>query len=135
MSRKHSDRSVAVEGHKLLAEVNKQLLADPRLWALQDDHPVITVLKSEMTDPIIIAKLESFAYLILNIFEILLVVRPGAMNKREKAEYDTWRFFFHDTVAKSSIIRRLLEDPAVRRLYGSVLLAEYQQVKKQALKP
>jgi hypothetical protein len=129
LSRRLSDRSTTIEGHKLLLDIDKQLISDPRLWALQDNHPIAEALKKEVADPLVSGKLEAFAYMILNVFEILLAVHPGAGDKRGNADYETWRQFAHDTLKKSSTLRQMLETPAVRCLYGTELLEEYERVK------
>jgi hypothetical protein len=129
LSRRLSDRSTTIEGHKLLLELDKQLISDPRLWALFDDHPVAGAIKNELADPLLAGKLEAFAYMTLNVFEILLAVHPGVNDARGDREYDTWCRFFNDTLTKASVLRRMLEDPAVRSLYGAELLAEHGRVK------
>jgi len=128
LSRTLSDRSITIEGHKLLLDIDKQLISDPRLWALEDDHPIAGALKQELTDPLLSGKVEAFAYMILNTFEILLAVHPGAGDKRGNSEYQTWRQFVHDTLKRSSALRQKLEDPAVQCLYGPELIAEYERV-------
>lgn len=125
LNRKVSDRSTAIDGHKLLLELDKQLISDPRLWALQDDHPLPAVVKGEPCDPLLAGKLEAFAYMTLNTFEILLAFHPCGGETRGNAEYETWRRFFGDTLAKSSRLRQMLEDPEVRSIYGAELLAEH----------
>ena len=129
LSRKLSDRSTTIEAHKLLLDIDRQLISDPRLWALQDDHPVAAALKEDRADPLLAGKLEAFAYMVLNTFEILLAVHPGASDKRGNAEYKTWRQFVHDTLKSSVALRRMLEAPAVRGVYGTEILAEYERVK------
>lgn len=67
--------------------------------------------------------------MVLNVFEILLAVHPGASDTRGNAEYDTWRRFVNDTLVGSSAPRQMLENPAVRSLYGPELLAEHERAK------
>jgi hypothetical protein len=129
LSRKLSDRSTTIEAHKLLLDIDKQLISDPRLWALQDNHPVAAALREEPADPLLAGKLDAFAYLVLNTFEILLAVHPGARDKRGNAEYETWRRFVHNTLKSSAALRRTLESPAMSGLYGAELLAEHERAK------
>ena len=129
LSRKLSDRSITIEGHKLLLDIDKQLIADPRLWGLQDDHPLAQTLKKDPADPLLAGELEAFAYMVLNSFEILLAVPPGARDKQGEAEYETWRQFVHGTLKTSAALREILRNPAVRSLYGPELRSEYDRVR------
>ena len=84
LSKRMASRSQHLEAQKLLLEVNRQLIADPRLWALYDDHPVRKDPSFEEDSPLLTAKLEAFAFLKLNMFEIILAqaAKPGSPRQR-----------------------------------------------------
>src|SRR5437867_3375128 len=58
MANRMADRSIYVEGQKFLIEICKQLIADPTLWALYDNHPVRTAGAVDTKAPLFEAKLE-----------------------------------------------------------------------------
>src|SRR5438067_10080373 len=73
LSKRMADRSLNLEAQKLLIEINRQLISDPWLWSIYDDHPVRTSPDYERLctrSMLFHAKLEGFAYLKLNMFEI-----------------------------------------------------------------
>jgi hypothetical protein len=95
------------EFQKLLLEMNKELVRDPELWGVYDSHPMAHVHRDE---PIHTAKLEAFAYMMLNIFQIVFVysaekVRTSAP---ERAFFAAWEGTLKDFVCGSSLAREIL---------------------------
>ncbi len=73
-TQKISDRGLNVEGTKMLLDIDRCLMDDPRLWACLDDHQVRNAkeFRNAENTPIFKAKLDAFAYFVLNTFEIVL---------------------------------------------------------------
>jgi hypothetical protein len=135
LSRRMADRSLNLEAQKMLLEINRQLISDPWLWSIYDDHPV-------RTDPefgrkcgrsgLFQAKLQAFAYLKLNMFEVILAEVPEPARHGLRNASNVWLAFFHYTIAKSSAIRDILERPDAAQLYNPVLIGLYEEWKKAA---
>ncbi|MGC9973472.1 MAG: hypothetical protein ABSE56_23095 [Bryobacteraceae bacterium] len=128
-----ADRSINVEGQKLLVEVNRHLIDDPRLWGILDDHEIRQ--SQEFTEaeksPLFRAKLQAFAHLGLNMFEIILAESPNP-KKGERTASHVWRDFFTATVKRSSLLRAILEHPESANIYQPALLALYDEWRRQA---
>jgi hypothetical protein len=125
LSRKMADRSEHMEAQKLLLEVNRQLIADPRLWGLYDDHPVRKDGSFDLDSPLFVAKLEAFAYFKLNMFEIILVHAETTRSKRKRAASNSWHDFYIYSIAHSSMTRSILDRPDSVHVYNPVLMKLY----------
>jgi hypothetical protein len=130
LSKRTSDRSLNLEAQKMLLELNRQLIADPQLWSIYDDHPIRAAPEFDASSQQFQGKLEAFAYLYLNMFEIVLFEARESSKRGERDPPSLWLKFFHFTVARSSIVRTILEGPDSNQLYNPVLLAHYEQWKK-----
>ena len=71
------------------------------------------------------AKLEAFAYLILNMFEVVLAEAPTPERKGRRTESAVWVDFFKHAISKSSIVRGILEIPHSMQVYSHVLTDLY----------
>ena len=120
LSRRMADRSLNLEAHKMLLDLNRQLIADPRLWVFYDDK-----------SPLFRAKLEAFAYLQLNMFEIVVLEVPEPSTGEDRNPSNVWCDFFFDTLARSSVMRSILDRPNSAKIYNTVLLMLYDQWKSE----
>jgi hypothetical protein len=105
LSRRMADRSLNLEAQKMLLEINRQLISDPWLWSIYDEHPVRTDADFDAKcakSGVFQAKLEAFAYLCLNAFEVILAEPPEPAQRGKRNESNVWVDFFHNSLARSS---------------------------------
>jgi hypothetical protein len=118
-----------MEGQKFLIEICKQLTAEPLLWCVYDDDVGQQQLRQrfseELEDPKLQAKLLAFAHLHLNMFEIVLVEAPSPTPFGQKKQFKMWVNYFHDTLARSRLIRRVLDEPESKLIWNEKLLKLY----------
>jgi hypothetical protein len=108
LSSKLATRSLFLEGQKFVLEIDRQLLSDPHLWYVYDDYeklPPDTDPNFNPADPLFQAKLRAFAYLHLNMFEVILAYGAAGLDTESKM----WMAYFYDTLARSSLVRRILD--------------------------
>jgi hypothetical protein len=132
LSKRMADRSLNLEAQKMLLELDRQLMSDPWLWSMYDDHPIRLSPDYERLcarSPVFQAKLEAFAYLKLNMFEIVLVEAPEPTATGTRNYSNVWLDYFHHTVARSSVIRAIFERPDASQLYNPLLIELYRQWK------
>jgi hypothetical protein len=111
------------EFQKLLLELNKELVRDPELWGVYDSHAMARV-KSE--DPAHRAKLEAFAYMFLNVFQVVFVFladRVAGASPHEKAFFKAWEGTLRDFVQDSSLAREILSREDSELVYEPSFLA------------
>ena len=77
------------------------------------------------------AKLEAFAHLHLNMFEIVLAEAPNPGSGERQNQSNVWISYFQDTLRRCSLIRKVLEEPASNRIWSRVLLEQYSDWKLQ----
>ena len=121
LSQHIADRTVVIESHKLLLEINKQFVSDPRLLAIYDNHPDREAHLNK--DPSLLEKIRALGYQKLNVFEIVFAVWP------DDRPYGSWIAYFEDTLNKCSVIRDELNENT--KLYDARLLAEYEKWKNK----
>jgi hypothetical protein len=122
-----ADRSLNLEAQKMLLEINRQLIADPWLWSIYDEHAVRADADFSAKcaeSRLFHAKLEAFAYLCLNAFEVILAEARGRRN-----ESNIWADFFRDSVARSTVVRSILERPDASRIWSPILIERYEEWK------
>jgi hypothetical protein len=129
LSRRMADRSLNLEAHKMLLDINRQLIGDPRLWTFYDDHPIANDLELKDKSLLFRSKLEAFAYLQLNMFEIVLLEVPEPSIGEDRNPARVWCDFYFDSLARSSVMRSILERPSSARIYNAVLMTLYEQWK------
>jgi hypothetical protein len=129
MAAQLADRGIYLEGQRFTIEICKQLIAEPALWLIYDDHPLHGTLDFELDSQVEKAKLAAFAHLHLNMFEIVFAEAPNP-NERERTTSDVWIDYFHDTLTRCSSVRQVLADPSADRIWSPVMLAEYRKWKK-----
>jgi len=71
LSRTNAFRTATIESQRMLLDINKAYLADPKLLAIEGEYDASTV-----TDPEFPAKLKAMAYMKLNVFEVVFPVLP-----------------------------------------------------------
>lgn len=126
LSTRLANRNVQIEAHKQLFETNRQQIADPRLWAIWDVHQV--QFKEDLADPVFRLKLRSFAYMQLNIFEMVMVQLPN-----DGPVFGTWQRFFTDSLEGCSLLRELLIENEERGFYHPVLIALWKDYERTRL--
>jgi HAMP domain-containing protein len=109
---KIADRTVRVEAQKLLLEINKSLITTPKLFSVLDNEQSAGGERKNCPEESApckngcpedeCRKLRAFAYMNLNVFEIVLAVHP----KGEEAT--AWRRYFKETLKNSKITRTVL---------------------------
>jgi hypothetical protein len=121
-----ANRSIYVDGQKFLIEVCKQLVAEPVLWCLYDDSPLRNEAIYDANDPLQQAKLRAFAYLHLNMFEIIVneVPKPSRWKWRRNAS-NVWYDYLHDTLDRSTMTRGILDEPTAEKIWSKALHKEY----------
>jgi hypothetical protein len=104
------------EFQKLLLEADKELIRDPELWGVYDNHPMTQVARD---DPAHKAKLEAFAYMMLNIAHIVFVfiAEGGRANGHERAFLNAYKGAMQDFICNSSLARDLLSRPDAKLIY------------------
>lgn len=133
LSKRMADRSLNLEAQKLLLEFNRQLISDPWLWSIYDDHPVRKDPEFQTkcgNSALFHGKLLALAYLVLNMFEIVLIEVPEPDQDNPRDISNVWVNFFHYTMARSSVVRGILEGESTARLYNPVLVHLYREWKK-----
>lgn len=133
---KQAGDPVAVpEGQKFVLEIDRQLLSDPHLWGLFDGDD------QALPDPdpnfsfagqLFQAKLRAFAYLHLNMFEVILT-EASEPSTRGRAMSRVWLAYFRDTVSRSGIVRRILDQNP--QLWNPALIKLYKEWKKTQPRP
>ncbi len=115
------------EFQKLLIDVDKVLVEHPELWAIYDSHPIP---REGMNDPTGRAKLEAFAYMMLNVFECVFTFYGDSprLTKAEKESFAAWKGFLSSLLQDSSFMRELLDKPNIRLVYNAKLIAEVDSI-------
>jgi len=141
LSKKIADRTVTIEAQKLLLEINKVLVSDPRLFALyqQSDqiHKSITEIEEELNstanadllkavgiaqaDTNLAGKLAALGFMQLNVFEIVFAQMP-----RDVDEYQTWKNYFEDTLGRCPTVKKLLELKEAKAIYHKDLMKSFE---------
>jgi hypothetical protein len=121
LSKEIADRTVTIEAQKLLLEVNKQYVSDPRLFAIYDKYPKRDELFRK--EPDVLEKVKALGYMKLNIFEVVYSVLP---------EGGAWQAYFEDSLEKCSLIREELTNQ--EKIYDKNLVAAYKRWKEKTEK-
>jgi len=101
------------------------------LWCIYDDYVLPEEDIGEAQKPLFRAKLDAFAHLHLNMFEMILNEAPNPKTGRSWNESSVWINYLHDTFARSALIRGVLEEAASSRIWSPVLLEKYKDWKDQ----
>lgn len=110
-----------------LFDIDRQLLSNPHLWAVYDNHPLASTKSS---DPIEAARREAFIYLHLNLFETVFndyrsLRVPDKNDLAFWASWDSWiRLFF----AGSQDARELFASARVQEIFHSDFVEYVNQV-------
>ncbi len=127
LSKRMAARSLNLEAQKMLLDINRQLISDPWLWSIYDDHAVCKddAFKRCCSSERFKAKREAFAYLMLNMFEVIFLETPESAKQVDGNASNTWLKFFHYSVLRSAVLRGILESPDAPTMYSPVLIARY----------
>jgi hypothetical protein len=106
-------RSATIEAQKMLLEINKQYMANPKLLCLEGENVAVV----DQTDTTFNAQLKAMAYLKLNVFELIFAVLPGG------PERETWVRYFDRSLTNSPF----LADELVKNqeVYHAALMKAY----------
>lgn len=127
LSARIADRAVTVEAQKLLLEVNKVLVADPRLFAIYKEGDELRVLiakypsggKAEADISDLPGKLVALGSMLINVFEIVFAQLP------EGPAHITWKAYFEDSLSRCPVICDLLELKEAGKIYHANLMAAF----------
>jgi hypothetical protein len=138
LSKKIADRTVILEAQKLLLEINKALLTDPRLFSIYDEGDELRVLIAKYTPgensnlsigglaiSDLLGKLVAFGCMLINVFEIVFAQLPKG------AEHVTWQEYFEDSLNRCSVIRDLLELKEADKIYHQNLMTAFRSWKQK----
>jgi hypothetical protein len=125
-------RATYFEGQWFLIEICKQLVADPDLWCLFDDHPLVAWRADRLKEPLLQAKIEAFAHLHLNMFEIILKEAPNPGRPGKENLSNVWVNYFEDTLARSRRVREILDAPESGRIWSEALREKYDDWKRRS---
>lgn len=103
--------------HKLLLDLNKELIRDPTLWAVYDSHPMAAHCGDDVLQR---AKLEAFAYMKFNLYHIVFAYYEN-QDKESEAERDfhrAWDNTCRDFLNDSALGREILSRPETEAIYG-----------------
>jgi len=129
LSKQNSDRSLYMDGQKFLIEICKQLTAEPLLWCVYDNDVGRLSLRArfsaELEELKFQGKLLAFAHLHLNMFEIVLAEAPEPKESDPNNHTNVWLRYLDDTLTRSSLIRKVLEEPESANIWSAVLLDHY----------
>jgi hypothetical protein len=119
LNRETAFRSATIEAQKMLLEINKQYVANPKLLHLEGED----IGSLDPTDTAFKAQLKAMVYLKLNVFEVIFAVLPAG------TERDTWIKFFEWSLNKSAV----LADELVknRDIYHAALIDAYDVWKRK----
>ena len=106
-------RSATIEAQKMLLEINKQYVANPKLLYLEGDD----VGPVDPTDTNFNAQLKAMAYLKLNVCEVIFAVLPGG------DERETWVRYFRSSLTRSDVLAGELEK--YRDIYHPSLITAF----------
>jgi hypothetical protein len=118
LNRQVAFRSATIEAQKMLLEINKQYVQNPKLLHIEGE-PL-----DPSADAAFMAQLRAMVYLKLNVFEVIFAVLPSGV------ERDTWINYFRASLDKSSLLSDELERN--RGIYHPALMAAYDAWTKPA---
>ena len=116
-----SDRSVRMEAQKMLLEFNKQLIADPALWAIYDTER--DGFESRLKEKEFQLKLRAMGNLLINMFDLTLSQVPAG------PERTAWLSYFRNVVSRSTTLEMILKEHDELDVYSPEFLAEWKALK------
>lgn len=129
LSRRQLRLAARHEFQKLLLEVNKEMVRDPELWGIYDlaspgrePHPMSLLNRD---DPRHVAKLEAFAYMFLNVIQVVFAYFDdgGAPTPTEEAIWHAWQGTADDLVNHSALVQCLLTRDDADQVFDARFLA------------
>jgi hypothetical protein len=119
------------EFHKLLLDLDRELMRDPTLWGIYDDHPMHGLAPAN--DPAHVAKLEAFAFLNINLIELVFAFEQeaGHLSAKDRQFFQGWHGTCRYTVFKSGLIRDIIDRKDCQGLFGQSFLAWVKNFKEE----
>jgi hypothetical protein len=134
-----ADRTVTIEAQKLLLEVNKVLISDPRLFKIYGKNDELHGLISKIENGLrlganpeianvspnieetesLAGKITGLGLMMLNVYEIVFAKMP------EGDERQIWKQYFLDTLNRCPTVPQLLELPKAKQIYHKQLIDIY----------
>ena len=105
------------EFQRMLIDLDKELIANPRLWAVYDSNPMPN---ERIEDPVEQARVEAFAYMHLNVFELVYSFfnDPGDLTRVERGAWQQWDAHLRVFLKGSSLAQTLMHSPDVAEMYA-----------------
>ncbi len=138
LSERIADRAVTVEAQKLLLEINKALVTDPRLFSIYREGDELHVLIAKyatgknsqlsIDGPAISdlpGKVVAFGCMLINVFEIVFAQLPKG------PEHLTWQAYFEDSLNRCPVICDLLQLREADKIYHQNLMAAFRLWKEK----
>jgi hypothetical protein len=106
-----------IEFHKMLLELNKELLRDPNLRAYRDEYR--SKMNIEITE-VHRSQIEAMLVSIINLLELVFLYtgpHKKSITKADKDEWDMWQKYFQKTLKDSSFLRLMLQNESIKEVY------------------
>ncbi|HEY3138909.1 MAG TPA: hypothetical protein VGL29_23010 [Blastocatellia bacterium] len=118
-----------IEYQKLLFEIDKQVMQDPSLSAMYDDHASLL----DTNDPLNRAKLDAFISFHINLLEVVYVFFQNVrvLTGEEKEVSRAWDRWTKYLVENSFELRSALMRPEVDDFYNATFLLYVRQILKE----
>lgn len=142
LSKGIADRTVILEAQKLLLEINKALLTDPRLFSIYKEGDELHVLIAKyaagnnsespnggLTISDLPGKLVAFGCMLINVFEIVFAQLPKGL------EHNSWQEYFEDSLNRCPVVCDLLELSEADKIYHPNLMDAFRLWKQKKSQP
>jgi hypothetical protein len=115
----HQDHAIKrQECQALLFDMNKELIRDPRLFAIYDDHPMSKIARSPEDE----GRIEAFAYYHANMMEIVYINLATSNWYSRSSDFDAVRDAWHRwtvyLLKNCSPIKKLISDSSILENYN-----------------
>jgi hypothetical protein len=123
LNRSTAYRTATIEAQKMLVEMNKQYISDPKLLLIEENYDASKITAEEL------AKVKAMAYLKLNVFEVIFATLPWWGQVRK-----TWTTYFEVSLNNCPLLGEELEKNRI--IYQRGLIRQYDEWKaKKATSP
>lgn len=116
-----------IEYQKLLFDIDKQLMQDPALWAIYDNHPLSAQKKDDPTEK---GKREAFLHYHANLLELVYVFFCDArwLTADEKLVANAWDGWTKYLIANSSEFRTLLSRADLKESFNAKFVSNIEKL-------
>jgi hypothetical protein len=116
------------EFQKMLFEITRQMLAEPILYSIYDDHPLASARHDDLAEN---AKRESVVWLFFHMFELVFAFYPGEPDSPiERESLRCWNVYCASFFRRSSLARAMISRPEILNEYN----VNFRKVAEQVLK-